>query len=246
MIFFLLAAIYFILKNSWITSGIFFGLAIQVKLIPLMLIPFVFKKMGWKVSVGFTAMTAFTVLAIGGILLNPEFLGNMMQSVEEYFVRFQFNGSISALVSEIGLAINGWDPILTTGPILSTIATVGILALAVFKAYRNELDIFKGMMFALLIYYSMSSIVHPWYISMILVLAIFTHYKFALVWSIVVMLSYFAYSNPEFKANPVLQVTEYLCVYLVLLVEIWQQWKKPNEGSPVRIQFKEFFKNKTI
>jgi alpha-1,6-mannosyltransferase len=76
-------------------------------------------------------------------------------------------------------------------------------------------------------------------------MAIFTQYKFALVWSIVVMLSYFAYSNPEFKANPVLQVAEYVCVYLVLIVEIWRNWSQPNEASPVGIQFKEFFKNKT-
>lgn len=245
MIFLLLASIYFVLKNSWITGGMFFGLAVQIKLIPLMLIPFVFKKMGWKISLGFSAMVAFTLLAVGGILLTPEFFGNMMQSVQEYFIRFQFNGSISALVSEIGLAINGWDPILTTGPILSSIATIGILTLAVFKAYRNELDIFKGMMFALMIYYSMASTVHPWYLSMILVMSIFTQYKFALVWSIVVMLSYFAYSNPEFKANLFLQVAEYVSVYLVLFVEIWRNRKQPNEASPVGIQFKEFFKNKT-
>lgn len=245
MIFLLLASIYFVLKNSWITGGMFFGLAVHIKLIPLMLIPFVFKKMGWKISLGFSAMVAFTSLAVGGILLTPEFFGNMMQSVQEYFIRFQFNGSISALVSEIGFAINGWDPILTTGPILSSIATIGILTLAVFKAYRNDLDIFKGMMFALMIYYSMASTVHPWYLSMILVMAIFTQYKFALVWSIVVMLSYFAYSNPEFKASPVLQVAEYVCVYLVLFVEIWRNWRQPNEASPVGIQFKEFFKNKT-
>ncbi len=245
MIFFLLGAIYALLKNQWMVGAIFFACAIQIKLLPLMLLPFVLKKLKWRLSIGFLALTAFTVLAIGGLMLNETYYQNMMESVNEYFIRFQFNGSISYLVSAIGQWLIGWEPLQFTGPVLSGIATFGILLLALLKAHRNELDIFKGMLFALMIYYSLTAIVHPWYISLILVLSIFTQYKFGLIWSFLVMLSYSAYADPSgFKENQLFIFVEYALVYVVLFYEIYTYWKigrKKNEASPIGIQFKSFF-----
>ncbi|NOQ74966.1 MAG: DUF2029 domain-containing protein [Crocinitomix sp.] len=237
MIFFLLGAIYFTLKNNWLWGGILLGLAVQVKLIPLLLIPFFYKKLKWQNAIGFTAITLFVVLAVGGLMLNEVYLANMMESVNEYFIRFQFNGSIAYIVSAIGFEVIGWDPIMFTGPVLSTISTVGILLLALLKAHRKDLDMITGMLFAFMIYYSLTATVHPWYISLVLVLSIFTQYKFGLVWSIVIMLSYFAYSTPGFKENMVLNTAQYIIVYSVLLYEIYKYWDKKAVG----IQLKEFF-----
>lgn len=237
MIFFLLGAIYFVLKNNWLWGGVLLGLAVQIKLIPLMLIPFFYKKLRWQNAMGFTALAAFVVLALGGVMLNEVYLANMMESVNEYFVRFQFNGSIAYLISAIGFEVIGWDPIMYTGPVLSMISTCGILVLALLKAHRKDLDMITGMLFAFMIYYSLTATVHPWYISLILVLSIFTHYKFGLVWSIVIMLSYFAYSDPDFKENMILNTAEYLIVYGVLFYEIYKNWNKKAVG----IQLKEFF-----
>jgi hypothetical protein len=239
MIFFLLGAIYFLMKNNWLWAAVLFGMAVQIKLIPLILIPFVFKKLKWKNAIGFTALTGFVVLAIGGLMLNETYFHNMMDSVNEYFIRFQFNGSIFYIVREIGFATIGWDPILIAGPVLSAISTFGILLLALRRAYRNDLDIIKGMLFAFMIYYGLATTVHPWYISLILVLSIFTQYKFGLIWSILVMLSYAAYAHPSgFGENPILLIAEYSLVYVVLFVEIRKYWKKEAIG----IQLKEFFK----
>lgn len=237
MIFFLLGAIYFVLRNNWLWGGVLLGLAVQVKLIPLMLIPFFYKKLRWQNAIGFSALTAFVVLAVGGLMLNEVYLANMMESVNEYFIRFQFNGSIAYIVSAIGFKVIGWDPIMYTGPVLSMISTIGILVLAVLKAYRKDLDMITGMLFAFMIYYSLTATVHPWYISLILVLSIFTQYKFGLIWSIVIMLSYYAYSTPGFKENMVLNTAEYIIVYGILIYEIYKYWDKRAVG----IQLKEFF-----
>ncbi len=237
MIFFLLGAIYFVLKNNWLWGGVLLGLAVQVKLIPLMLIPFFYKKLRWQNALGFSALTAFVVLAVGGLMLNEVYLANMMESVNEYFIRFQFNGSIAYIVSAIGFKVIGWDPIMYTGPVLSMISTIGILILAVLKAYRKDLDMITGMLFAFMIYYSLTATVHPWYISLILVLSIFTQYKFGLIWSIVIMLRYYAYSTPGFEENMVLNTAEYIIVYGVLLYEIYKYWDKRAVG----VQLKEFF-----
>ncbi|MFT5821423.1 MAG: alpha-1,6-mannosyltransferase [Crocinitomix sp.] len=237
MIFFLLGAIYFTLKNNWLWAGVLLGLAVQVKLIPLMLIPFFYKKLKWQNAIGFTALTALVVLGVGGLMLNSVYLANMMESVNEYFIRFQFNGSIAYVVSAIGFEVIGWDPIMITGPVLSMISTIGILLLAILKAHRKDLDMITGMLFAFMIYYSLTATVHPWYISLLLVLSIFTKYKFGLVWSIVIMLSYYAYSTPGFKENMILNTAQYILVYGVLLYEIYKYWDKKAVG----IQLKEFF-----
>lgn len=248
MIFFLLAGLYYILKNNWIFGAIFFACAIQIKLIPIMLIPFVFKKLKWRNSLGFVALTSFIVLLIGGIMLNQQYFSNMMLSINEYFIRFQFNGSVSSMISSLGFWLNGWDPILLSGPILSYISAAGILTLALLKAFRNDLDIFKGMLFALMIYYSLATTVHPWYISLILVLSIFTQYKFGIIWSLLIMLTYSAYSDPSgFKENPIFIVAEYALVYIVLFYEIKKQWRSSsdeNKESPIGMQLKSFFGKK--
>lgn len=237
MIFFLLGATYMIMKNNWLWGAVLFGCAVQIKLIPLMLIPFFYKKLRWKNALGFTAMTGFVVLALGGLMLNQQFFSNMMESVNEYFVRFQFNSSFYNLSVNYLFAEDNWSRYSIAGQILSVLSTCGILTLALLKAYRNDLDIIKGMLFAFMIYYSMATTVHPWYIGLILVLSVFTQYKFGLIWSIVIMLSYFAYSNPEFAHDPVLITAEYTLVYGILLVEIRRYWRKDAIG----IQLKRFF-----
>ncbi|MEX0275176.1 MAG: mannosyltransferase, partial [Flavobacteriaceae bacterium] len=57
-----------------------------------------------------------------------------------------------------------------------------------------------------------SATVHPWYLIFLVLLAIFTEYRFPLLWSAMVILSYFAYSQPEFKESPWLLLIEYLVV----------------------------------
>lgn len=247
MIFFLLGAVYYILKHNWMWGAVLFGLAVQIKLIPLILIPFVFKKLKWRQTIGFLALTAFVVLAVGGILLNKVFFANMMDSVNEYFVRFQFNSSFyyfiinpvfdSLFEHEL---IEEWiyySRFELVGKALSYISTLGILVLALLKAHRKDLDMITGMLFAFMIYYSMATTVHPWYISLILVFSVYTRYKFGLIWSLVVMFSYYAYSNAKFEPNLTLLIAEYVIVYGVLLVEIRKYYQKEAVG----IQLAEFF-----
>lgn len=243
MICFLLAAIYALLKYRWILAGVCFAIAIQIKLIPLILLPFALKHLKIRFSIGFLAVVALTTLTIGTMMLNEVFLENMMSSVNAYFIRFQFNASIFYLIREIGFQTVGWDPIQFVGPILSYIAASMIILLAVFKAYRNELDIVKGMMFALMIYYLFATTVHPWYVGTILALSIFTRYKFALIWSFLVMLSYVAYLDPNMvKEDPLLLIIEYSLVILVMSFEIYRYTKRDALG----IQLKSFFSSQTI
>jgi alpha-1,6-mannosyltransferase len=240
MIFFLLLSIYCWMKNQWLMSAVLVGLAVHVKLVPLILIPFFLKKLHWRKSAGFVAVISLTIVLTGFLFLNRLFLAHMLNSISSYFVHFEFNASVFYIIREIGFAAKGYDTIAFWGPVLAVIAAVSILALAILRRYRDEPDIFKGILFALLIYYAFATTVHPWYIGMILIASIFTPYRFGLVWSFLVMLSYSAYDGGVFKENGVLIFTEYIVLGLVILAEIRSNWGK----GLINGDYRGFFKLK--
>jgi len=237
MIFFLLCSIYFLLKENWLMSAIFIGLAIHIKLIPLMLLPFVFKKLKVRKTIGYIAMTALVVILLGRVFLSEIFLNNMLSSIGDYFVSFEFNASIFYVVREIGFLIVGYDTVLTVGPIMGYLVFFLIMLLALIRSYKTEQDIFVSMLFGLVIYYAFATTIHPWYISLILIFSVFTRYRFGLIWSFLVMLSYSAYGVDAFKENTLLLITEYVILAVVMFYEIKKYWRKDVIG----LEIKSFF-----
>ena len=163
-----------------------------------------------------------------------------MESINLYFVNFEFNASIIFLLREYSFATVGYNEIAYYGPLLSKLAMVGIALLAIIKAYKSEQYIFTSILFGLVIYYLFATTVHPWYISLVLIFSIFTRYKFGIVWSLLIMLSYYAYSQPDFQENLTYVIIEYVFVLIVMIVELIKYTKKDNFG----LQIMDFFKIK--
>jgi hypothetical protein len=80
------------------------------------------------------------------------------------------------------------------------------------------------MLFGISFYYLLSTTVHPWYITTPLLLSVFTKYKFPIVWSLLVMLSYSAYGKEGFSENIWLVAIEYI---VVVGYFIWELNKNP-------------------
>ena len=72
-------------------------------------------------------------------------------------------------------------------------------------------------------YYFTTTTMHPWYLATLVILSVFTNYRFPIVWSFVIVLSYQAYANIPWKENNWFMVLEYLVVYGYLFWEIIQQ-----------------------
>lgn len=225
MIFFMLCAIYLLLKNQWIFSTVFFAFAVQIKLIPLILLPLLIKKLGLRRMIGYAGISAILILLLGKLFLNETFLLNMMGSVDQYFERFEFNAGIFYVIREIGFTAVGYDTIQTVMPVLTKIILISIILLALMRRYKTDSDLITMGMFAFFIFYSFSTTVHPWYISLILILSVFTNYRFALIWSLLVMLSYSAYAETSFAENKWYLMTEYIVVFAVFIYEIKQSWQ---------------------
>jgi alpha-1,6-mannosyltransferase len=143
MIFLLLGAIYFVLKQNWLTGGAILGLSIQIKLIPLLLLPFFFKNLKWRKTLGFTAVTIIVVVLLGQFLWDDQiYIDNMMSSIEIYFTTFEFNSSLFGIVNHFKSQQLGWNTTSIVGPLLSKIAAICIVLLAVFRNYKEPLDLF--------------------------------------------------------------------------------------------------------
>ena len=87
------------------------------------------------------------------------------------------------------------------------------------------------MLFVLSFYYFTATTVHPWYVATLLILSVFTNYKFPLVWSFVIILSYLAYINTTNSENLWIISIEYLIVYSVFIWEVFLN-KKAMKNVP--------------
>jgi len=75
------------------------------------------------------------------------------------------------------------------------------------------------MLFGISFYFLLSTTIHPWYIATPLLFSVFTKYKFPIVWSFVVILSYSAYGINGFSENLWLVALEYL---IVIGYAVWE------------------------
>ncbi len=238
MIFFIITFLYFIIKNNWILAGFFLGLAIQIKLIPLMFIPFVYKRLKWKRALGFSAVTLLVVLLMSQMMIGPKNIDHFLASLELYFNNFQFNASFFSWANALYSEKIGWDTTKIIGPVFGKITLVLIVLLGIIKSYRKPVDIFITLTFALTIYYLLATTVHPWYLSLVLIFSIFTKYQFGILWTFIASFSYLAYSDPHiFVENKLLNSLLYIVLFVFLMFEIYKYWRKDTVG----LQIKDFF-----
>ena len=112
------------------------------------------------------------------------------------------------------------------GRLLPSLVIIVTLVITFVRKNQNLPVLITSMLIILSGYYFLSSTVHPWYIVFLLVLGIFTKYQYAVVWSIAVVLSYYAYSNADYDENLWLLAIEYLLVFGFLIYEILAKAEK--------------------
>ena len=236
LIFFLIWSLYLLQKSKYLWSAVLLGCSISVKLIPLMFLPlfinyfskndkFSFKTIAWKTLIGYYAVVIFIILLFFLPFYDQEFIINYSKSVGLWFGKFEFNASIYYLLRAIGYWFTGYNEIKIISKILPIVVMLFILYQSYkIRAYTIE-KLIKSMLMVLSVYLFLSTTVHPWYISILVVLCLFTHYRFPLVWSFVIVLSYLSYlsiGNSEKSENLYLIALEYLIVFGAL----WFDFKK--------------------
>ncbi len=223
MLFFFVWSIYLISTNKWKQAAPIYAFSILLKLVPILFLPLFLKHFGLKKSVLFYSLIGITCVLFLLPFYSSEFIDNYSQTVGLWFSNFEFNASIYNVVKKIAVTqfeAKPWELVKSYGSLVPILIISAALLLTFSRKNQSLVTLISSMLILLSFYYFLSSTVHPWYIIFLLTLGIFSNYRFPIVWSAMVVLSYYAYSNPDFKENLWILSFEYLVVFGYLCYEI--------------------------
>lgn len=228
----ILGAAYFLSQKLSI-SAFFFAIAVCAKLLPLMFLPFLYRKLGFKSFLIYTSWVAFFSFLMFLPFLNVQIFTHIAQSAGLYFQSFEFNASLYYLLREIGYLIFGYNMIHILGKILPILVLVGIyfiekqVVLTAFDFAQappiNDRSFIwlKQIFYALSLYLFCATTVNPWYVVPLLAFTPFVQTRYTILWSFLLPFSYFTYINGGCKENLWLVLVEYaivICYVLAVLI----------------------------
>lgn len=216
MIFFFLLAVMLFDKQRFIGSATALSLSIQTKLLPILAVPFMIKKIGIKKTIGYGLICLLITVFISiGSINTSERLAHIAESLNLYYGKFEFNGGIYLFFRSIGWTVMGYNPIAILSKLMILFTLAGILIV-----YLKESDMLSGFFWALIIYLGFAAIIHPWYLTPLVALSMFVKFRFILVWSALIPLSYISYKTLPYSENYWITGVEYLIVMGYLLWEL--------------------------
>ena len=252
MLFFLIWALYKLHQQQWILAAILIGCSVSVKLIPLLFLPLFFQ---WFISqnnngrktknfegykelilsksslfkIAKLSLFYIIILTITILLFlpfyTPELIGNYSSSISLWFKDFEFNASFYYIFREIGYLFSGYNEIAFIGKTTVVLSVLFLLYVTFFRRNKTFVQLITAMLFGLCFYYFTATTVHPWYLATPLILCVFTKYKFPIIWTLAIILTYQAYANNPWKENLWFVFIEYLIIFSFLIYEILYQLK---------------------
>lgn len=259
MVFFLLLALWLLVKcqpqtvRCIILSAAAFAFSICSKLLTVLFLPFLFYYFknsgrvsapagiksawtGWEKSIPYFAVTGLATVLLFLPIVNVTFVRNFGGSLNLYFQKLEYNASLYYLLRWVGYLFSGYNQIAAIGPGLGLLAMAGILWMAFFKKQPAadiesfEKNMLELWLFAISLYLACTTTLHPWYLALPLVLCVFTRWRFPVVWSGLIFLTYVNYSYEPFRENLWVVALEYVAVASWFVWE-WKS-KTGNTQSP--------------
>ncbi len=203
MLFFVLLCLYSFLKNEK-RLGVWFGMAVGVKLTPLILGLIWLRYLKRNQIPVFILGSGFTIFFLSIPLLGM--FPNFVKSLQLYYGKFEFNAGIYYLIRNISMWWIPYNPIAYISPIMTGLAGI----LIIWIAWKKPLPtIFANVAFTYLVYLLLHTVVHPWYLIVPLGISVLTPFRIFHVWSFVVFLSYASYASPDTRESPILLLLQY-------------------------------------
>jgi len=230
---FTLISLFFLIQKRSAISGLFMGVAIAIKLVPLLIIPLFYNYLGRKKFSLFCLGIGFS----SALFWLPFWEGSMISQYKDtldlWFTTFEFNGSLYNITRAIGYQIKGYNIIRQLGQVTPFIVLALVGVFAFLRSNRTAESLVKSCLFLLSCYFFMATTVHPWYVINLLFFGILSGYAYPLIWSLTVFWSYGAYGPQGFEENSCLIFFEYVLVYSVFLWELikgplGEHFQKPN------------------
>ena len=218
MVFFMLLAFYHLKCKKLFYTAVFIGLSVLTKLIPLLLVPLFFPKIGCVKSLQFMVIIAGVIVLGFSPFINLEFLINYSQSVGLWFSNFEFNASLYYVLKTILKHFFDLNLITYVRFIVPLVMGSTLFYLISRKQSKTQAIIIQSL-WLVSIYFFISTTIHPWYLTTLVFLSCFGNYQFPLWWSFSVFLSYAAYFQNEVHENSYLLMIEYGILMAVLIYE---------------------------
>jgi len=236
MLFFFVLGLYVLQLKKWKTAAFFIGCSIATKLLPLIFLPLFLKEFITKKSNLITKKQGlqyllFISISIGTVVLfflpflSWIVIENYLNSVGLWFGKFEFNASFYYIFREIGYWFRGYNEIGFITKITPIATLLYLTYLSFFRKTESKKSLYTSMLLGLCFYYFTATTIHPWYIATPLLLCVFTKYKFPVFWSLLIVLSYEAYSNTPWQENLWFVGIEYLLLFGYIIFERSQQNK---------------------
>lgn len=219
MIFFTLLSFWLLVKNKWILASVALAFAVCAKLLPLLFLPLFIKHIGFKKTIyaGLIVGLTVTVLFLP-FIHNLTLLQNFLSSIHLYYGSFEFNGSVFQLLKAAGWGLLGYNPTAYTNMVLAVFTILGFLV-----AFLKCKNILEGSFWFMFTYYLFNAVVHPWYIVILVCFTPFIKWRFALSWSALICLTYFAYASIPYHQNVFLTFIEYALLACAFTYEWWNK-----------------------
>ncbi|MGE0431435.1 MAG: class I SAM-dependent methyltransferase [Planctomycetota bacterium] len=174
MILLMLLTLHLLLAGRTRTAMLALSGAVLAKLLPLLLVPFVLRRHGWRHAwiIVLTCALAFVPF------ISSQVVQNVGSSLRLYFGAFEFNNGIYwLLAASQGLLTGpfGGDAsaarLAQLGPVMFALSATWLVALFAFTWRRRD-RVTLHAAFALVLggYVCLSPVVHPWYLAMVLAL----------------------------------------------------------------------------
>ena len=231
MLFFFVVSFYLLSKSKWIWAAFAFSASILVKLIPLLGLPLLFwyflkTKLGvWRL-IGFYLIILLTCLLMFAPFYTQIFIDNYTETISLWFNNFEFNASFYYLLRAVGYYFRGYNEIQIIGKIISILVIVFVFMMTFLRNNNSLPKLMSTLLLCFSFYYFTSTTVHPWYLATLVLLSVFTKYRFPLIWVAVVVLSYLTY-NPVYKPyNYWVFGIEYAVVFTVFLWDLVRCYPK--------------------
>lgn len=223
VLFFLIASLAAISRRKLGFSGMFWGLAIGIKLLPLLFAPaFLFWKQTRK-SFCFWVMAIATGLLCFLPLLIESAWQNFFQSLQLYQGKFEFNASVYYLLREVGNWLVGYNTISMLTKFGMVISVTGVIWIS-WKRTQGTIEKVIGLWVLLyLVYFILQPVVHPWYLLPGLGLSVMMRRWTFLLWSFGAIFSYQAYSQNPVQEQTLFLMLEYGLVLLGLYFDYFRK-----------------------
>ena len=215
-------------KLGW--SGVFWGLAVGMKLLPLLLAPAFFFWKGVRISTRFWAIALGTLFLAFLPLVFWNSWGNFFQSLQLYQGKFEFNASLYYLFRAIGYELEGYNTIWYLTKVGMGCTLLGVIWISWKQSNANIFEIPSVWVQLYLLYFLLQPVVHPWYLLPGLGLSILTRQWTFLLWSFGAIFSYQAYSYNPVQEQALFLGLEYGLVLVGLYLDYFRNQRTATLG----------------